>query len=330
MRPTDLLILSRVRVQNANLLASPLTWGFPSPTALLGFADALDRFSAKAFDVSIRGAGVICHRFEPQVFEPPGKRHRVLRLTRNPVGKDGKPQALVEEGRVHLTISLIFGLVGDGLYTMDKGALAEELDRQARCQRFAGGSILPDLGDKVRPPLLVANGEDSRKVVRRLLPGFALVSREAVLAQRMRAMRASAPHTSSYDALLDFCRINYECVPDPHDDTKGTWGVRKNPGWFVPIAHGYRALSQVYAPGEVKATRDSETPFRFVESIYTLGQWLSPHRAKELDSLLWFSNYDDKEGLYTCSTPAFSGVELESEDNQKAQLRAELDTLTAV
>ena len=41
--PDGLLLLPHLRVQNANAISSPLTWGFPAPTAFLGFVHALER-----------------------------------------------------------------------------------------------------------------------------------------------------------------------------------------------------------------------------------------------------------------------------------------------
>ena len=46
--PDGLLILPRLRVQNANAISSSHTWGFPAPTALLGFVHALERRLAES------------------------------------------------------------------------------------------------------------------------------------------------------------------------------------------------------------------------------------------------------------------------------------------
>jgi CRISPR-associated protein Csy2 len=48
-----LLILPRLRVQNANAISAPMTWGFPSMTAFLGLMWALER----AMDGKYRAAG---------------------------------------------------------------------------------------------------------------------------------------------------------------------------------------------------------------------------------------------------------------------------------
>ncbi|MBL8120789.1 MAG: hypothetical protein JNJ78_24930, partial [Anaerolineae bacterium] len=83
------------------------------------------KFAAE-LDEGFAGVGIICHHFEPQVFQPPGRRTQVFRLTRNPVGKDGGTLALVEEGRAHMEVSLVIA-VRDYKSDGDGKELAERL-----------------------------------------------------------------------------------------------------------------------------------------------------------------------------------------------------------
>ena len=106
-----LLILPRVRVQNANAISAPMTWGFPSMTAFLGLMWALERALDGKYPLIFNACGVVCHAFEPQVSR--GGFTRSFCLTRNPVGKDGGSASITEEGRVHLDISLVFGVSGE-------------------------------------------------------------------------------------------------------------------------------------------------------------------------------------------------------------------------
>ncbi len=50
----------------------------------------------------------------------------------------------------------------------------------------------------------------------------------------------------------------------------------------------------------MKNARDSRTDFRFVESLYSIGQWISPHRLGHLRELLWYGHSDIDGGLYRC------------------------------
>jgi CRISPR-associated protein Csy2 len=39
---------------------------------------------------------------------------------------------------------------------------------------------------------------------------------------------------------------------------------------------------------------------RFVESVYSMGEWISPHRLDSVDALLWHAETDDAKNLYRC------------------------------
>ncbi len=314
--PQALLLLPRLRVQNANAISSPLTWGFPSPTALTGFVHALHRRMTETFDLTLDGVGIVCHQFEAQVSRPAGKRTQVFSLTRNPVGKDGKTTAIVEEGRCHFDVSLVIGVSGEDLTAgLGEDEISDHAYMLAASMRLAGGSVL---GTSSRlPAKLITWPQDaegsrkqSRKLRRRLLPGFALINREDLLKAHHTLLQETQPESTTLDALLDLSRINIEPVtqetPGDEDNAKSEapkteWQTRRHPGWLVPIPLGYAAISSLYKPGEVKNARDNTVPFRFVESIYSLGQWISPHRIDDIRTLLWYHQAEPETGLYRCT-----------------------------
>jgi CRISPR-associated protein Csy2 len=307
------LLLPHLRVQNVNAVSGPLTWGFPAPTAFAGFVHALERHMGDAFRGKFGGVGVVCHRFEPLVHKPVGRRNQVLSLTRNPLYAGwkpfvNKPGAIVEEGRAHMEVSLLIEILID-LDDEERADLTEMLPVAIQSMRLAGGSILPDPGEH-HPPAFIDwydadddNAAAFRKLRHRLLPGFALVQRADLLAQHLAAMREDdgSSEATALDALLDLSRLNFEPAgPDPDQPVETLWEIRRRPGWLVPVPVGYAALSELYAPGQVSNTRDEHTPFRFVESLYSLGQWVSPHRLTELNQLVWRSEYSPDDGLYCC------------------------------
>ena len=305
--PTALLLLPHIQVQSANAISGPLTWGFPSPTAFVGFVHALERrFSDKLQD-GFGGVGIVCHSFEPQISKPHGRRTRVFHLTRNPVGKDDKPASFVEEGRTHMEISLVIA-VHDFMSQKNGEYFTEDVMQIVQGMRLAGGSILPIRAGKRFDaqwwPLaedIEGQNEQFQKLRRRLLPGFALVQRNDLLSEQLDEMRQKNPQANSLDALMDISRLNIEPdLPNPEKPGGVIWSVRKKAGWFVPIPIGYAALSPLYDPGEVVNTRDNITPFRFVESLYSLGEWVSPHRMTQLQQLLWYLKTDPETGIYCC------------------------------
>jgi len=330
-----LLELPRLRVQNANAISSPLTWGFPAITALTGFMTALARRLGPEAGIAFQGVGVICHGFEPQVTQ--GGYVRSFALTRNPVLQDGSTAAIVEEGRVHLDITLVLQAELAHRYLDDsaRAALAAHIGHLVAGMRLAGGSVMPPLPGQFQRQLrtrlsLLAVQADARarqfkRMSRRWLPGFALVLRDDLLQAHWAELQTRQPQATLLDAWLDLSRINHRATrkeatepvtaaqagaapgaangntaepagaPDPAD-----WAADSRPGWLVPIPVGFATLSRLHAPGSVAGVRDPVVPFRFVECAYSIGQWISPHRLQDTHDLLWHTSYDTASGLYRC------------------------------
>lgn len=318
-----LLVLPRLRVQNANAISSPMTWGFPAITAFNGFMTALARRLGQGSEVSLQSVGVICHDFEAQVTK--GGYTRSFCLTRNPVLQDGSTAAIVEEGRVHLDITLVLEVKLSSALLNDvaRTEYAEQIAQWVAGMRIAGGSVMPTTsnvsGDRRQSRaelVLLADELDLRskqfkRLCRRWLPGFALVSRDDVLTTRLQELRASVgegqSQPSTLDAWLDLSRINHRSsIKTVFDDASLTssqdaeWAIDNRSGWLVPIPVGYAALSELYPPGSVVRARDASVPFRFVESVYSIGQWISPHRLQDITQLTWRPHYEPATGLYRC------------------------------
>ncbi len=307
-----LLILPHLRVQNANAISSPLTHGFPSITAFLSLMWALERKLDDRFPAIFDSVGVICHEFDEQVTE--GGYTHAFRLTRNPVDKAGNTAGIVEEGRIHLDITLVFGISGDIINRSqdERDGFAQAVAATLSQMRMAGGSFLPSTlsARQIRPRLRTfsqdptAAADEFRRLRREWLPGFALVCRDDLLRKRTEALQAAAPDASTLDAWLDLSRFNWN--PVPNETAAPTIDERKakvewqhdRQGWIVPIPVGYAALSELRPAGAVASARDASTPFRFVESLYSVGQWLSPHRLKTCSDFLWYGYTDIDAGIY--------------------------------
>lgn len=307
------LELPRLRVQNANAISSPLTWGFPAITAFTGFMTALARRLGPEAGIAFQGVGVICHGFEAQVTQ--GGYTRSFALTRNPVLADGSTAAIVEEGRVHLDITLVLSVELAHRYLDDnaRAELAAHIGTLVAGMRLAGGSVMPSLpGQFQRPPRarlsLLAVQADTRasqfkRMRRRWLPGFALVLRDDLLQARWAELQTRQLQATLLDAWLDLSRINHRATrrEGEHDQALAAdWATDSRPGWLVPMPVGFAALSDLHVPGSVASVRDPAVPFRFVESVYAIGQWISPHRLQDTHDLLWHSSHDPASGLYRC------------------------------
>lgn len=299
-----LLVVPRLRVQNANAVSSPQTHGFPSMTAFLGLMWALERKTqAAGLDLQFNALGVVVHQHQEQASDNPFAKS--FRLTRNPVDKDGKTAAIVEEGRIHLELSLVFAVQGEALDVANvqtKENIAQQVKDLISQMRVAGGSVLPSRTSRYRqkPYVAPANKETFSKIKLRLLPGFVLVERQDMLEDRHQELMKHNPDASKLDAWLSLSRINWYWQAG-EEGTEGEWQHdRKNLGWLVPIPLGYGALTEVQEAGTVANARDTNIPFCFVESLYGIGQWLSPHRLHQAEQLLWYADSRPDEGLYRC------------------------------
>lgn len=300
-----LLVLPHLQVQNANAISSPLTHGFPSMTAFLGLMWALERKARQqGSDVHFSAVGVVCHRHDEQTHR--GGYIQSFRLTRNPIKKDGKTAAIVEEGRIHLDLTLLLAVDSPRWQREPHAAEqdAAQLAEWLQTLRVAGGSLMPQqpAGHPRFKPRIIdcANGtENFLKARRWLLPGFTLVACDEALTARHRALQEQQPDATRLDAWLSLARINWHYHEDERG--KGIWDHdRHGLGWLVPIPVGYGALGPVHAPGSIANTRDTHTPFRFVESLYSIGQWISPHRIEDPRQMLWFADSQPEQGLYRC------------------------------
>jgi len=301
-----LILLPRLRVQNANAISGPLSWGFPPPSAFTGFTHALHRRMGNR-EITLDGVGIVCHGFDPQVYKPNRFTYK-FSLARHPLEKDGSPPGTIEEGKAHLEISLLIGVYGY-LDEAEGGHFARQVYQTALSMRLAGGSILPlnDHGQYEPLHFVLPDDQESiekefRKIRRKLLPGFALLSAHEQLQERLAQMQEDAPQATALDALLDLSCLHVEPIADDSGTPeKVRWQAsRSQPGWLVPLPVGYGAISRLYEPGRVANARDEQTPFRFVECLYSLGEWKSPHRIESPDEMLWRHHADPENGLYLC------------------------------
>ena len=330
-----LILLPKINLTNANLISSPLTWGFPAPSAFTGFGYALQLKMQKDYPgLQVNGVAIACHAVDPQISDGYVK---TLKLTRNPLERDGSTASFVEEGRCHLRVSLVLDICAElpsNQAELDQHALPAALLAQTGAMRLAGGSI--QLGpNPAKAWLLHADSDVStlqRDIAKRLLPGRVLVARNELLASHLLTMQQVNPEANALDAWLDLQAIHYQAEPQAEpiaegqtDDStpplatqvisktrktskpagdsikapKAIWTAsRRAPGWLVPVPMGYSAIAPLAAAGTVKNARDPSIPFCFVESLIGLGEWLSPFRISQLEHLFWRHAAQPELGLY--------------------------------
>ena len=325
----------RLQVENASILSSHLTWGFPAPSAFTGFAHALQRklnMIEQYQNIECSGVGILCHQFTPQVTKSSDYRYSPyqLNLARHPLESDGSTPAIVEEGKGHFEVTLVIGLSGDDLdqylsandndLSLATQSLIKQINQLIYGMRLAGGTVFPH--KRVKPRLihwsLATAVEKTKKLRHWLLPSFALLHRhEALLAhQKWLSQSQSYLDTQGHepnilDTLLDISRLNLASTEQSkagsEEESKGIWQVRPRPehlkGWLVPIPIGYAALTDLQEKAVITGLRDHKYPATFVETLLSLGEWRSPHRINDLTEILWMYNSDPKERLYELTQP---------------------------
>ncbi len=282
------LLIPKIKVQNANALSSPYTIGFPAMTAWLGAVHALERkLKAVSYkQLNFKSVAVICHHIDLQTHKGSGDYVYSIIGTGNPLDRNGNRSSFIEEARCHLTVSLLVECEGLGLINYDD-FIGDVESQLLGNMKLAGGDVL----SLSKPTLPEINDELSlRKLMRQLMPGHCLIERRDLMQQAMEDGQ------DAIDALLDHLKIIHQC--ELTDDNQVTWSShRKESGWIVPIATGFHGITDV---GQAENQRDVKTPHRFAESIVTLGQFVMLYRINDLDNMLWHYHCDLENNLYLC------------------------------
>lgn len=188
--------------------------------------------------------------------------------------------------------------------TAEINTLAQNIMNLAYQHRLAGGSI------QNIAAIHILN-KDEQKLLRAfkslLLPGFVLMDRSDLLASHYETLKQQQSDVELVDAWLDFSALKYQAKPklkegelEPTEKTEAEWLRMDKPakGWLVPITNGYKAISDVYAVGEVANARDTTTPVCFVETSHSIGEWRSLHRIQQVADMLWHYRYE--QDWYLC------------------------------
>ena len=316
------LVLSHIEIQNANSIAG-LTWGFPAITQFLGFTHALnrklsDRYKGE-YNFELTGCGVVAHSIHNKVYQPKQYADFEFLQSKNPPvlskHKSASPP-IIEEGKMSLTVSLVIELDKTlTLRTEEIKELEQKVLDLCYSMRIAGGTVL----NIKQAKLLSASTQKQltemlRKIKRLTMPGFVLIDRKDYLQQHYQELLAKHDKEKNnkdkpqiIDAWLDFAALKYEAIPEPPEDqdvpdenTPANWEyvAKPNSGYLVPLMTGYKAISELYEPGQVLNTRDETTPSRFVEAIHSVGEWKGMHSTKDISAIIWRYHHDNQ--WYIC------------------------------
>ncbi|SUO95041.1 type I-F CRISPR-associated protein Csy2 [Suttonella ornithocola] len=293
------LIIRNLRVENANTISGPLTYGFPALSGFVGAVHALSRSLASRANFShlrLDGVLIACRDIQVQRYRENRYSNYTFTQTRNPILKDGSTAPIIESGRCHLTVHLAVKLYGD-LHDADIAPLEQFIAEKIQQQRLAGGSVV---GIDPKKPVIYCDTDSIDEHKKDLLPAFILMSAHQDLADITAELQQQNPSQTALDALIETAVIHQ--IPDEN----GQWhneSIKKNRGWLVPIPIGYQGISPIIGAGELNNSRNPEYPAQYVETIYSLGRWVFPNRIENLRSAFWQQNYDAAQNLYTIQQP---------------------------
>lgn len=295
---TPYLLIRKIKIQNANAMSSPITIGFPAMTAWLGGAHALERRLRQRpewADLRFSRLAVSCHEYNLQTYRGRGDYEHSVIITANPLvkGSSGWTRpSFIEEGRIHLTVSLLLELQSSSLDANNSHKLVTAVSEALAQMKLASGDILDF--DPTMEVVFISEGDaqTERRMLRKLMPGYVLIERRDLMEKAM------ADGTNSLEALLHFLEIRYQAETSK-DSEIIKWKAKKEPkGWIVPIAVGFKGLSPLE---RVDRQRDADTPHRFAESLITLGEFKMPHHFANLTDILWQYEYHPEQNFYLCT-----------------------------
>ena len=291
---TRILVLPKLRIQNCNALSSPITVGVPAMTAWLGAVHALQRklnhSDIQSFNsIKFNKVGLILHEFDLQTKKPSRNGYSFLSVSRNPIGHDGKPAIFVDEARCHQLVSMVISTEGISQF-VDPKMLSSSIFHILQSLKIASGDVI-----SCEEPFLrsVGDNDSHRKLLRQLMPGYALIERRDLVCQYMEEGK------DALDAILECVCVNSQSESNNQDHIQWT-DTRNHPGWIIPISVGYHGLTALKNPGETQNQRDPKISHIFAESIVTIGEFVMTYRFKRIDEIFWSYEYFSEKNLYVC------------------------------
>lgn len=315
---THYIVLPHVSITGANAISSPITHGFPSITAFIGLMWALQRKVGRTHlsDVAFHGVGVVCHKHSEQSLPYwAGTGTGMIRSfcqSRNPLTSKGEIAPIIEEGRTNLDVSLIFSVECPRWLSLEKAGITRDLQKirdLLMTMRAAGGVMFErsDIPASLTRPWAVkhmpdrAGNEDAFSELRYALsPGFGLVSRHQYLLDTVsnEACAEDERSPSGFDVIMAACRRDWKYCPDTKKWVQNGESVRKS--WIVPIPVGFAGLSRPAGPGKLDGVRDPTLRHHFVESVFSLGEWVQPFKISSIEDLIWSSSPGEPDGVFVC------------------------------
>ncbi len=340
------LLFDCIRIQAANAISGPLSYGFPALNGFLGAIHALNRRLPESDGVTLGGVLVACHECDVQMYHRPHTfAYATFKQSRNPLNKDAEAAPIIEEGKVHLTVSLLIEVskadqAWANLSQNPQSAWCEQVRTLLMQQRIAGGSVT-HIGDV---QLFEPHQQD--EMIAALLPAFVLmdagqdliaITRELQTGQQhlvdvfneiqpaydedgavLPTPQAAQAQATALDALIEVATLHH--LPPKNKDSKDgkddkdskddkewrTHSVKSGRGWLVPLPVGYQGIAPPFTAGKLSDCRTPDYPSQYVETIYSLGKWVFPFRLPENFEQCFWRYAAPQDNLYLITQATFN------------------------
>ena len=299
------LLIDRIKIENANAVSSPLTYGFPAISGFLGAVHALQRKIPFGVSLSFDGALIASHETRIKRYRPTPYSDYTFNQSRNPIKKNGNTASIIEEGKVDLTVSLVIPVCCDDDEDFDwlaanKADFVRWAEHTIKTQRMAGGSVFDAKAELIK-------SEDLDDLKAKLAPAFILMDAKQDLIDITQELQQKNSDATSLDALLEVATLHHVPCTRSKDNKKTAkqedekafsdkenkvieWkiaSVKQGRGWLVPMPVGYQAISPLFEAGTMKDCRSTQYPSQFVEALYGLGKWVFPYNLSTLEGAFW-------------------------------------------
>ncbi len=293
------LLFKEIRIENANAISSPITYGFPAISGFLGAIHAMERDlrKHKTFrTIQLKGVLIACHNCEPQIYRATPYREYIFHQSRHPLRKDGKTASIIEEGKVHLTVTLAVEIYGDDeLATQEKEELTALTQSLIMSRPLAGGSVRKLSSQK---PVSYFSPEAVDDIIPLLFPAFVLMDARQDLIELTEQMQKENPKATALDALIDVAALHHVPTEKNGEVEWATHSAKAGRGWLVPLPLGFQGIAPPFEPGELQNCRTDEYPSQYVEAVYSLGKWVFPYHIPDITKAFWRYGESGENHLY--------------------------------
>ncbi|KAE9530176.1 type I-F CRISPR-associated protein Csy2 [Testudinibacter aquarius] len=300
------LIFKRVKIQDANSISSPITYGFPAVSGFLGAFHAMSRRlqqhqlpeELNEVGLSLKGVLIACHDCQVKAYRQSDYSDYTFNQTRNPIKKDGSVASIIEEGKCNLLVTLVVEVFAENIWPLEDEQCQTQLVNLSRQwiqqQRLAGGSVL---GLK---SVEYIQAEAIGEISRHLLPAFVLMNAQQDLIELTQIQQHKNPTATALDALIDVVTLQHIPI-EQQEKGKTVWQTvspKSGRGWLVSMAIGFQGIADSVEAGKMQNSRNAEYSSQYVEAVYSLGKWVFPHRINDLNKAFWHYHHIAEQDLY--------------------------------